>query len=327
MTEAEILAAIDGLTPALQRAYLDRVRAVVDASTYASVQRYIEDNDEQGLIDYLSLGAMALFAELIRSVFIAGGRKPREKPPGGRPVEFDPSTAEAVQAVQQQVASTVSSINEAQAEAIRLTMQSGAMSQQSAAQTARDILGTTSKQTGKRVGGIVGMSAADVQAVINAQTQLSSGLSSQVREYLTRVDRDPIFDGIAKRAIKTETAISAADVKRMADAYAARKVKTRARTLARTAGLEAYNSGFHQLYVQLSLQTKAPQSITKGWRNKGDERVRNTHEILGGVVVPLMQPFQTARGAMLMYPGDSSLGAGLNERANCRCTLTYRVVW
>jgi hypothetical protein len=327
MTEQEILAAIDGLTPDLQRAYLDRVRAVVDASTYAAVQRYIEDNDEQGLIDYLSLGAMALFAELIRAVFIAGGRKPREKPPGGRPVEFDPSTAEAVQALQQQAASTVASINEAQAEAIRLTMQAGAMSQQSAAQTARDILGTTSKQTGRRLGGVVGLSGADVQAVLNAQTQLASGVPAQIKEYLNRVDRDPIFDPIARRAIKNETPVAAADIKRITDAYAARKVKTRARMLARTAGLEAYNSGFNQLYVQLSLQPKAPQSITKGWRNKGDERVRNTHEILGGVVVPLMQPFQTARGAMLMYPGDSSLGAGLNERANCRCTLTYRVVW
>lgn len=327
MTESEILAAIDGLTPALQRAYLEQIRATVSASTIAAVERYIDDNDEPGLVAYLSLGVLAAFFEIARGIFLAGGKKPREKPPGGRMVDFDITTASAQRAIATQASSTLQQISLGQAEAIRLMMQAGTIAGQSSKQTAVDILGRYSPQTGRRSGGVIGLTGADAQAILTARSQLNSGLKAEVAKYLQRVDRDKALDGIARRAAAADKPVAPADVQRMTAAYADRKAKTRAKMLARTTGLESYNAGFNQLYVQLSQQPKAPSSITKNWRNKGDERVRNTHEILGGQVVPLAMPFTTGKGAMLMYPGDSSLGAGLDERANCRCTLSYRVVW
>lgn len=61
----------------------------------------------------------------------------------------------------------------------------------------------------------------------------------------------------------------------------------------------------------------------KTWHTQGDERVRQTHIPLDGETVPIDQPFQV--GDYLMnYPRDDSLGAGLEEIANCRCSLEYK---
>ena len=53
-----------------------------------------------------------------------------------------------------------------------------------------------------------------------------------------------------------------------------------------------------------------------------DERVRETHNFLDGVGVPLGTLFVAIDGDSARYPGDF---AKAENNTNCRCTLTYRV--
>ncbi|RJX83491.1 hypothetical protein [Pseudomonas sp. LS-2] len=327
MTENDILAAIDGLSPALQRAYLDQVRSIVDAAVIADVAQKIEDGDDHGLLLLVGLGSLIAFIEALRTTYIKGGSTPKEKPPGGKRVQFDQHQPEAQQWLTQNAQRTVEQLQAESAEAVRATVAAGRTAGQSAYQTALDIVGRTSKQTGKRVGGVIGIPGADALTIINAKKQLLSGDAEELRNYLRRVDREKAMDGIVTKAIEAKKPIAAPDAQRMVAAYADKKLKNHALLVAHRNALEAYNAGFHRFYEQLMSQATRPLLIEKLWRNKGDMKVRHAHVLLGGQRITMGQLFQSETGAALMYPGDSAHGAEWADLARCRCTVSYRVTW
>ena len=61
---------------------------------------------------------------------------------------------------------------------------------------------------------------------------------------------------------------------------------------------------------------------TKTWLPIIDNRTRDTHRELDGVTVPIAEPFQVGE-YLMMFPTDSSMGAGMEEIANCRCGIEY----
>ncbi len=70
----------------------------------------------------------------------------------------------------------------------------------------------------------------------------------------------------------------------------------------------------------------------KFWDSAGDKRTRHTHlelesryKRIGGI--PLDEPFVSSSGARMLYPGDTSLGAGADEIVNCRCRQQIDVDW
>lgn len=60
----------------------------------------------------------------------------------------------------------------------------------------------------------------------------------------------------------------------------------------------------------------------KKWISFGDERVRMDHVDVDGEVVDIYKPFHVG-GYLMMFPKDDSLGAGLEEIVNCRCSVEY----
>lgn len=328
MTESDILAALENLEPAAVQAFLDAVRALVDAATLGEIEALIAEGNINGVVDAVGSLPTAALAEVLRGSFIAGGRSVIVRiAPAGRPVEFDAGTPEAQAALNESADTLKTTVAREQAEAVRATISAGINRGQSPRETALDVIGRLSPQTGRRVGGVIGLAEPDARAVSNAVDQLMSGDPSLMRQYLTRKERDPRLDGIVHSALASGRAVSAVDAKRIATAYAERKLQARADLLSRKETLKAYNAGWHQLYVQQSQQAVAPASITKAWRSKGDLRVRHTHAALNGKRIPFDQLFQSPSGAQLLYPGDDAHGAGLNELAGCRCTLSYRVKW
>lgn len=60
----------------------------------------------------------------------------------------------------------------------------------------------------------------------------------------------------------------------------------------------------------------------KKWISFGDERVRTDLADVDGEVVDIYKPFHVG-GYLMMFPKDDSLGAGLEEIVNCRCSVEY----
>jgi hypothetical protein len=91
----------------------------------------------------------------------------------------------------------------------------------------------------------------------------------------------------------------------------------RAELIARTESCTTMNAGSTALYQAEGIQQK-------GWLSVQDDRTRDAHLIMDGVVVPITEKFEVpetsqSEGAWMDYPGDPS--APVDLVANCRCSI------
>lgn len=95
--------------------------------------------------------------------------------------------------------------------------------------------------------------------------------------------------------------------------------RTRAERIARTEIMSTSNAANFFGAVHF-----VPDLETKNWISTGDRRTRPTHRAAGAMQkdIPYSKPFEVG-GALLMFPGDSSLGAPAREIIQCRCAVTY----
>lgn len=79
----------------------------------------------------------------------------------------------------------------------------------------------------------------------------------------------------------------------------------------------------NSVYEYVAFQDAVSSGKTrKVWNTMYDNKVRHTHIDLEGLAIPIMERFQV--GAYEMYqPKDTTLGAGMEEIANCRCWCSY----
>lgn len=86
----------------------------------------------------------------------------------------------------------------------------------------------------------------------------------------------------------------------------------RSELIARTETTRAYGAGSAQIYAE--------NGVGREWLAALDDRTRESHALASGQVVGIDEPFIVG-GYEMMYPGDMSLGAPLEEAAACRCTI------
>ena len=60
----------------------------------------------------------------------------------------------------------------------------------------------------------------------------------------------------------------------------------------------------------------------KTWQTVGDNRVRDSHEEVEGMTIPIGEAF-VLQGGMLLHPHDDSLGCSDDELCGCRCSLSF----
>jgi F like protein len=186
---------------------------------------------------------------------------------------------------------------------------------------ALDLAGRINKATGRREGGIIGLSSIQAQWALNYRERLASGDPAQLREALGMTLRDKRFDSMVERAIKDEKRLSVDDVARMYNRYVDNAVQLRGETIARTETGAAVHKAAHEAFKQTLDQTNyTADDVSRTWRSAADNKVRHTHEELNGqTVIGLDNPFVSPSGAKLMHPLDDSLGAPADEIINCRC--------
>ena len=84
--------------------------------------------------------------------------------------------------------------------------------------------------------------------------------------------------------------------------------------IAETDATRIYNQGAVDAVVANGLEG----STSKRWRTMQDDRVRDTHDYLEGMVVPFGSRFYTYDGDSADYPGGFSLP---ENNVNCRCVV------
>jgi len=205
---------------------------------------------------------------------------------------------------------------------VRAVIQAGLEAGRGPRQTALDITGRMVKATGRREGGILGLTSGQTDATIRARVELEN-LDAH---YFTRKRRDARFDGMVRKAIKSGKPLSQADIDKITGRYKDRMLAYRGEVIARTETLASLNAGKQEGIQQLIDAGKLQSSqVTKVWRATGDGRTRDSHAAMDGQAVAYGQPFTTPDGAQMMHPHDSSLGAPASETIQCRCFYEIKI--
>lgn len=92
--------------------------------------------------------------------------------------------------------------------------------------------------------------------------------------------------------------------------------QARALMIARTETLTASNLGSDAAARSFGIP------LDKEWLATADGRTREEHDAANGQTVSMDAPFDVG-GDSMMFPGDSSMGAGPDEIINCRCAVVY----
>lgn len=304
---------------------------------YRTVVRLIEANDVEGVFQaIIDRAAFRPVERAIETAFETGGNGvastfpiTRDGGEAGRRAafRFDVRNTGAEEWLRTHSGNLITRVVDDQRVLIRQVLDAGLTAGKNPRTVALDIIGRISRITGRREGGVIGLTSGQERYLANAVRELQSGTTADLMNYLTRQARDARFDPVVRRAIMDGTPIDAATRQRMIDSYSNRLLKVRGDTIGRSEAIEAMNKAQQEVYIQATEKGIVKQStIKKEWDATGDSRTRDSHMMLDGSRVGLDQPFRSpATGALMMYPGDRSLGAHGEDTINCRCRVRYVV--
>lgn len=330
----QLLTLIDKLTPDLERAFLEAIADIKSEIVLREIIERLERQDIEGAIEALHIQPVAFnpLAEAMRQAFNQGGALvvqniPRLSDPlGGRVVlRWDASNQRAEANIRELSSRLIVDVTEGTKDAVRQAIVAGYAEGQGPRTIALDIAGRQNKVTGRREGGVVGLNPFQQELIERTRINLASGDPKLMRKYLGLKTRDKRFDATVRKAIDAGNPLDAASLEKIMMRLRDKNLKLRADTIARTETMTSVMAAKHQAYQQgLDATGRDASLVTRKWRSAGDRRVRHTHMVMNGQVVQGMDlAFQSPSGAMLRYPGDTSLGAGAAEIIGCRCDVEY----
>jgi hypothetical protein len=324
---------LDKYDATLVEAFYQGIDAVKSQITLRIVVERLEKGDITGAIEAIQLEGEAFTAlELaLRDAYNSGGTSfvenlPKLKDPEGNRVifRFGVRNPEGEAFLRDHSAQLVTRIVDDQRVAVRQALETGLSEGRNPRSTALDVIGRVSRVTGKREGGIIGLTAPQERFVASARAELLSGDTALLRNYLTRQRRDKRFDGTVLKAINEGKPVPAETVSRMVGRYSDRLLQLRGEMFARTETMMAIGTARdNAMRQQIDNGKVAVSDVQKIWRSAGDGRVRHTHHVLNGKAIGFDGAFQSLSGARLRYPGDPD--APINEISGCRCHLEYKV--
>jgi len=94
--------------------------------------------------------------------------------------------------------------------------------------------------------------------------------------------------------------------------------KNRARTVARTEVVGAYNGGLHDAFQMLT-EADGETEYVHRWLATEDQRTRPDHREADGQVQPWGTPFRLGPGGAVLMMHPHAAGAPANQVVNCRC--------
>lgn len=325
---------LDSLAPDVQKAFLESIANIRSDTQMAVMIGALERGDIDGALRAINLGA-EYFAPLDRALSQAyadggdwaiEGLKRLAASQGARiTARFDGRNARAETFLRDESSQLITLITNDQRNAVRESLEENMRNGVSPRLAALDIVGRVNSATGRREGGLLGLTAAQASYGRNALAELRSGDPAQLRNYLGRASRDRRYDPIVNGAIRTGKAISAADIQRISGRYNDRLLRLRGDTIARTELLASLHAAQYEALQQLIDAGKVSESaIRLRWDSAEDPFTRQSHRAADDQEVRMGRPF-TIGGFAMRYPGDTALGAPAKEVINCRCRLVQDI--
>lgn len=336
MTFDELLQRYEPSLAAAFRECIDGIRSTVVLKT---VVDRLERGDVTGAVRAIQVEPQAFAAlELaLQEAFTAGGINmvqslPQLVAPDGTRVlfQFGVRNLMAETMLRNQSSMLLTNIVEDQREALRIAFEAGLSRGQNPTRTALDVIGRVSRVTGRREGGVIGLTSRQVEFVERARESLSTGNVEGMRRYLDMKTRDRRYDRTVANAIREGKPLPDATVASIIGRLTDRNLKLRGDTIAleetRTALFSVRDVAIRQ---QIEAGKFTAQEVTKHWRHSGSENPRMQHLEMAAHYrkdgVPLDQPFIAPDGTAMMYP--HAPGVPARHRIGCKCRVEYDIDW
>lgn len=328
--QSDIAHLLDKFEPRLKDAFLAAIREIVSKARIAEIVRSLERGEIQGAVEalYVDEAAFRIFEREIGHAFETGGISTIEglgelrDPRGGRfVVRFNVRNPRAEAWLSEHSSFLVTRIAEEQRIVVRQHLVSGMEAGRNPRSVALDVVGRINRTTGRREGGVVGLSHAQEDAVRRARRDLQNG---NYGDYLSRTRRDKRFDRTIQRAIKEGKPLTGDQITKIVNRYADSLLKLRGETISRTEALASLHAAQYEALRQLVDTGKVTASqVRRVWDSASDFRVRPSHRAADGQSVGLDEDFVMPSGARMRYPGDPRGGPA--EVVNCRCNVKVRI--
>lgn len=319
--------------PAVRKAFLDAIDDITSNIVLRRVVELLEHHDINGAIQAMQLDEAAFrpLDEAIRQAFNGGGvaaveGMPTLRDPSGHTivVRWDVRNLAAEEWLRTHSAGLVTDIVADQQTAIRSALEEGLARGDNPTRTALNVVGRVNRVTGRREGGVIGLTTAQGEYVARARQELLSGEPDQLRHYLTRGRRDKRFDRTITAAIRTGKPIPKEMVDRIVSRYSDGLLKLRADTISLNETFDALAASkdiaFRQ---QIEKGTIRADTVTKTWRHTPQERPRLQHVAMHGQVVRFDQPFIVPDGTPIPYPHAPGIPA--RHSLFCKCFAEYKI--
>lgn len=379
----ELQSLIEALEPALQTAFIAAIALLRSGINFTALLDALRAGDIDGALDALNIDRGAFTGYVIerQSAFAQAGAVassaltkdrakafkappspsvrspvlPPELPPpptlaapgGGNIVfRFDMTNPRAEARIRTEAAARVVGYVDEQIATARRVIADGYARGEGPQTIATEIAGRINPISGRREGGIVGLSDPQAGYVESMRARLLSGNPVEMMKVLGDFDkegrwkegtgltlRDRRYDPQIKRAIAAvakgkPNPLTRDKIDEMTAKYADRLLARRAEDIARTETAQGVMLARAEATKQaLEKSGLDEQAVTKGWRHLGGlDHARDTHLAMHGkTVTGLTMPFILPDGSVMQHAHDPVGGARNN--ANCRCATDFDVDW
>lgn len=319
--------------PLLRVAFMEAIDDIRSNIVLRRIVERLERQDIAGAIRALNLDEAAFrpLEEEIRHAFNGGGvaaveQMPALRDPDGHQVvvRWDARNLPAEQWLSEHGATLVTNIVEDQKVAIRTALEDGLSRGDNPTKTALQVVGRVNRVTGKRDGGVIGLTTVQSNYVAQVRQDLLSGQPDRLRNYLTRTRRDKRFDRTVVKALNEGKPLPAETVDRITSRYADGLLKLRADTIALHETFEALNTSKEIAFrQQIDKGRVRARNISKTWRRSASEHPRVQHTMMVGQKVRFDQPFMAPDGTAIPYP--HAPGVPARHTLGCKCYVEYKI--
>jgi hypothetical protein len=321
---------IDSWDPVIRRAFLDSFYQVRNTAQIDQIARMLERGDVDGALRAVGLRPES-FRPLDRALeraFEAGGDAvarsipPSIKSDGARLiVQFNIRNPSAERWLRDHSSTLIRDILDDQRVMVRSHLEAGMAQGLNPRTAALDLVGRISAETGRREGGVIGLTNSQAEWVRRYEAELAS---DRPLEALKRTLRDKRFDAAVRKAADTGEPIPAALRAKMVTAYRNRALRYRANAIARTEAMASLHQAQEEAMRQaIDSGAVSADALTYVWRTARDKRVRDSHAAMDGQEVRQGERFRSGAGNLLRYPGDPQAPA--EDVINCRCWRETKV--
>jgi len=330
-------ALIDLFVPDIRSAFRGAMQDVVDNSIIGAMVKAIGEGDLDAAFRALGFSdaAMRPITAAIERAYEQGGIMTGKtfpkylNTPSGRAVfRFDVRNSRSEAWLRDHSSTLVTRLTDEARTAVRNVVTEGMEAGKNPRAVALDIVGRIDPATGRRTGGIVGLTVQQERWSLNTRLDLQN----LDERYFTRQLRDKRFDRIVEKAIRDGAPLDNATVEKLVGRYRDNALRYRGETIARTEAIHALNQAEFEAHKQaLDMGAMKESAVRRHWDSSGDSRVRWSHKSMdrkyNKAGVGMDEPFVSPSGAKMMFPGDTSLGAPGDEVIMCRCRVRLKVDW